>query len=194
MKATPRAVFRKLTALYGRMDQVYAAVAQAIGLNCADCPDNCCTSFFQHHTYVEWAYLWKGLESLPEDRRQGYKTRAAIYVREAQNALSLGQRPQLMCPLNDQGLCGLYEHRLMICRLHGVRTVSVRMDGARQEFPGCFKAQELYMGRTDVTVLDRTALYRDLAQLEVEFLGFKLRQLPRVDLTLAEMTVRGKPL
>lgn len=194
MKTTPQAVFRKLAALYGRMGQTYAAAAESVGLSCAGCPDNCCTSFFQHHTYVEWAYLWKGLEALPGDRRQDYETRAAIYVREAQNALSLGQRPQLMCPLNDDGLCGLYEHRLMICRLHGVPTVSVRPDGARQEFPGCFKAQELCAGRADVAVLDRTALYRDLARLEMEFLGSRLRQLPRVDLTLAEMIVRGKPL
>ena len=187
-------VLRRLRELYARMDQAYAAAAQAIGLSCDGCPDNCCTSFFQHHTYVEWAYLWKGLEALPGDRRQDYGTRAAIYVREAQDALSLGQRPQLMCPLNDQGLCGLYEHRLMICRLHGVPTVSVRPDGARQEFPGCFKAQELCAGRADVAVLDRTALYRDLARLEMEFLGSRLRQLPRVDLTLAEMIVRGNPL
>lgn len=194
MKTTPQAVFRKLAALYGRMGQAYAAAAQAIGLSCEGCADNCCTSFFQHHTYVEWVYLWKGLEALPGDRRQDYEARAAAYVREAQDALSLGQRPRLMCPLNDQGLCGLYEHRLMICRLHGVPTVSVRPDGARQEFPGCFKAQELCAERTDVAVLDRTALYRDLAQLEMEFLGSRLRQLPRVDLTLAEMIVRGKPL
>ena len=143
MKTTPQAVFRKLAALYGRMGQAYAAAAQAIGLSCDGCPDNCCTSFFQHHTYVEWAYLWKGLEALPGDRRQDFEARAAAYVREAQDALSLGGRPRLMCPLNNQGLCGLYEHRLMICRLHGVPTVSVRPDGARQEFPGCFKAQEL---------------------------------------------------
>ena len=194
MKTTPQAVFRKLAALYGRMGQAYAAAAQAIGLSCDGCPDNCCTSFFQHHTYVEWAYLWKGLEALPGDRRQDYEARAEAYVREAQDALSLGGRPRLMCPLNNQGLCGLYEHRLMICRLHGVPTVSVRPDGARQEFPGCFKAQELCAGRTDVAVLDRTALYRDLARLEMEFLGSRLRQLPRVDLTLAEMIVRGKPL
>jgi hypothetical protein len=61
VKTTPQAVFRKLAALYERMGRAYETSAQSIGLSCAGCPDNCCTSFFQHHTYVEWAYLWKGL-------------------------------------------------------------------------------------------------------------------------------------
>ncbi len=193
MKTTPQAVFRKLAALYERMGRAYETSAQSIGLSCAGCPDNCCTSFFQHHTYVEWAYLWKGLEALPEDRRADYEARAAAWLRQARETLAQGQRPKLLCPLNDQGLCGLYGHRLMICRLHGVPTFSVRPDGERQEFPGCFKAQELCAAGARPVLLDRTALYRDLARLEMDLLGSRLRQLPRVDLTLAEMIVQGRP-
>ena len=78
-----------------------------------------------------------------------------------------------MCPLNDDGLCGVYGHRLMICRMHGVPNALVRPDGRRIQFAGCFRAQELTQEADDVFVLDRTPLYTDLVRLEMEFLGSK---------------------
>lgn len=193
MKMSPKATFRKLAALYKRMGAAYADAAAQVGLSCADCEDNCCTSYFQHHTYAEWAYLWQGMAALPADRRADYLARAEEYVALARQALNAGQRPRIMCPLNDGGLCGVYEHRLMICRMHGVPNVLVKPNNQRIQFAGCFRSQALARERGDVFVLDRTPLYRDLAALEMEFLGPKLRQLPRVDLTLAEMLVAGPP-
>ena len=64
-KLTPKACYRKLAALYTRMADAYADAAGRIGLSCAGCADNCCHSYFQHHTYVEWAYLWQGLTRCP---------------------------------------------------------------------------------------------------------------------------------
>lgn len=192
MKTSRQTVFRKLAALYERMADAYAGCAENIGLSCEGCEDNCCTSYFQHHTYVEWAYLWQGLKALPEERRLSYEQRAREYVAAAHRAIGEGRRPDAMCPLNDDGLCGVYKHRLMICRMHGVPNFLVNPRGQRLDFPGCFKSQELSKA-VDVTPFDRTPLYRDLVGLEMAFVGKKIRSLPKVDMTLAEMIVMGPP-
>ncbi len=192
-KMTRQAVFRKLAALYERMASAYAETSAAIGLSCEGCEDNCCTSFFQHHTYVEWLYLWQGLNRLPEEKRNEYVSRAQDYVRNAQAMLNNGVRPNIMCPLNDDGLCGVYEHRLMICRMHGVVNTLRQPNGRQLSFPGCFKCQELTSGMEDVPVLDRTDLYKELVKLEMGLLGSKIKSMPKVDLTLAQMIVMGPP-
>lgn len=200
MKLTPKAAYRKLAAIYDKMVAQYGVAAQAIGMTCSGCTDNCCLSFFQHHTYVEWAYMWEGLNKLPADRLEAIKTRAQEYVDQAQAALSRGERPHLMCPLNideEQGLCGLYEHRLMICRMHGVPNLLVKPNGQQIQFPGCYRCQDLTEkyeaeGRT-APVVNRTSLYKDLVMLEMQFVGKNLRQLPKVDHTIAEMIVLGPP-
>jgi hypothetical protein len=194
MKLLPAQAFRKLASLYADMQGHSSAHAQALGLTCDGCPQNCCTSFFQHHTRVEWAYLLQGLSQLPADRRAGYEERARAYVRDATAALDRGKRPSSMCPLNDDGRCGLYAHRLMICRLHGVPNRLRYPDGRTVDFPGCFRSQEICTGTDAFPVLDRTVLYTRLMELEVRFVGpGRIRALPRVDLTLAEMIVQGSP-
>ncbi|WP_461208858.1 hypothetical protein [Desulfocurvus sp. DL9XJH121] len=189
MKPTRSNVFRRLEALYGRMQTAYDACAADTGFSCAGCPNNCCTSYFQHHTYVEWAFLMKGLDALDQARREEYMARAREYVRLAREALARGERPDAMCPLNDDGLCGLYAHRLMICRLHGVPHVLAGSMGQVRDFPGCFR----FPADAGVRPLDRTPLYRDLAKLEMDFLGAKMTRLSKVNLTLAEMMVQGFP-
>lgn len=188
MKSTRAALFRRLEAVYKRMQKAYDATVGDTGFTCADCENNCCTSYFQHHTYIEWLYLLKGLDALPADKREQYMERARGYVHEASMALPRGERPAIMCPLNDEGLCGLYKHRLMICRLHGVPNFLTGRNG-RQDFPGCFR----FPKDADVAPLDRNGLYRDLAKIEMDLLGARIRSLPRVNLTLAEMMVQGPP-
>jgi hypothetical protein len=193
-KILPAQAYRKLASLYADMQSSYSAHAQALGLSCDGCPQNCCTSFFQHHTRIEWAYLLHGLGELPQGRRAVYEERARVYVRDATAALSRGERPAIMCPLNDDGRCGVYAHRLMICRLHGVPNRLRYPDGRSVDFPGCFRSQELCAEADSFPVLDRTALYTRLMELEVQFVGPRqIRALPRVDLTLAEMIVQGSP-
>ena len=98
-----------------------------------------------------------------------------------------------MCPANVDGLCMIYRHRLMICRLHGVRHRLSGPSGVR-DFPGCWRFEEGAASQDGpAPVLDRTPLYRRLAALEMEFLGAKARRLPRVSLTLALMLVNGPP-
>ena len=195
-KLTPKAAFRKLAAIYDKMVTSYDEVAAPIGMKCDGCSDNCCLSFFQHHTYVEWAYMWEGLNRLPSDQLEKIKVNALEYVKQAQEALSGGARPHIMCPLNideKQGICGLYKHRLMICRMHGVPNKLVKPTGQQIHFPGCYRCQELTEGMDNPPVVDRTPLYKDLVMLEMQFVGKNLRMLPKVDHTIAEMIVLGPP-
>jgi Fe-S-cluster containining protein len=184
-------VFRRLEALYARMQKEYDKAALPAGFSCEGCPQNCCVSYFRHHTYIEWAYLWKGLAAMPEEEREEIEARAGDYVAHARERLAGGKKPDMLCPLNKGGLCQAYEHRLMICRLHGVPHTLLTRQGPR-EYPGCFRFAE-FAGDQAPVLLDRTPLYRELAALEMDFLGKKAGSLPKVDLTTAEMIVMGRP-
>lgn len=187
-------VFRRLEALYARMQREYDAAARPLDFTCAGCPQNCCTSYFQHHTRVEWAFLWQGLDALPGPQREAFLDRARNCLDAARAALARGEVPAAMCPLNVEGRCGLYAHRLMICRLHGVAHALTPPGRPAQRFPGCWRATELAGDRPGLPRLDRTPLYLELAALERDFLGPRAGRLPRVDLTLAEMLVQGPPV
>ena len=191
--ASRQGALRRLKALYETMQARYDEVADRLGHTCADCPRNCCTSYFQHHTYIEWAWLHKGLAELSEERRREIEENARHYVAASRELVARGVQPALMCPINVDGLCSLYGHRLMICRLHGVpHTLAGR--GGPQVHPGCWRCQDKVeaMGEK-APLLDRTPLYKELAQIEMAFQGKKRGRLPRVNLTLAEMIVQGPP-
>lgn len=183
--------------IYQSMALVYDEVAEHVGLTCQGCPDNCCDSYFLHYTYSEWAYLWEGIRALDDARLDRIMQQAKDYVQQSGLLLARGERPQLMCPLNDQGLCGLYTHRLMICRTHGVPATLTRPDGQHLRFPGCFRCQEIvsstFATESDAPAMDRTILYQRLAQLETRFLGHRRGLLPKIKLTIAEMIVNGPP-
>ncbi len=193
-KENKTAIYRKLGVLYKDMEDAYSRVAHDMELTCKDCEDNCCTSYFMHHTYVEWAYLWKGMETLSAGDRELFLDNARAYVAQAKEDLAARRRPHIMCPLNKDGLCGLYSHRLMICRMHGVPNTITAPNGSTRSFPGCFKSQERIRTMDSPPVLDRTPLYFRLVRLEQGFVGPKrLGTLPRVNMTLAEMLVQGPP-
>lgn len=193
-KLLPSQAFRKLAALYADMQTLYQSYSQHLGLHCDGCVQNCCTSYFQHHTRIEWAYLFQGLNALSADLRQEFIDRAQAYVRDAQTALAVGEHPQIMCPLNIDGRCALYNHRLMICRLHGVPNSLRYPNGRVVNFPGCYRSQDLCEKFDQIPVLDRTPLYIRLMELEAQFVGLhKIRSLSKVDLTLAQMIVQGPP-
>jgi Fe-S-cluster containining protein len=185
-------IIRQVAELYQDMEEKYDEVAQQLDFSCNGCPDNCCDSYFLHHTYTEWAYLWEGLMALPPERLEELKRRSTEVISASERILSQGERPTVMCPLNDDGRCTLYKHRLMICRLHGVPSAMTRPDGKKMEFPGCFRCQEI-VGARDVVHLDRTEMYKRLIQLEMEWLGPKRTILPKVKLTIAQMIVKGAP-
>jgi hypothetical protein len=175
------------------MEQAYDLVARQLDFTCQGCPDNCCDSYFLHHTYAEWAYLWVGIGELSPERRVALESRAADYAAACEAAMARGERPQLMCPLNEEGRCGLYLHRLMICRMHGVPSSLTFPNGKVQKFPGCFRCQEIVGDRQAVPMVERASLFRELVALEQELLGEQQGQRPRVKLTIAEMILSGPP-
>jgi len=193
----PDELTRTLAAIYEAMEEGYDHVAREIGLTCQGCPDNCCDSYFLHHTYSEWAYLWQGLRALEPEQRNRIEQKAAAYQKKCKQALAAGNRPQVMCPLNIDGLCALYSHRMLVCRMHGIPATMTRPDGQSMRFPGCFRCQEIvaekFSNPEQAPAMDRTPLFRKMVDVESRLLGEKRHLLPRVKMTIAEMIVQGPP-
>jgi hypothetical protein len=190
---TKKVLLRRLGELYARMDAAYEKSSAELGLDCTGCANNCCGGFFEHHTHIEWLYMLAGVAELPQDRREAVLARAAAYVEQAKALATEGRRPEILCPLNEDGRCGLYDHRLMICRLHGVPNILHSPRGI-QEFPGCHRARVRVAAGTPAAPMDRTPFYRDLAALELALLGAKARSTPRVNLTIAQMLTCKPPV
>ncbi len=186
-------IFEELKRLYEEMERAYAKVAGEIGLSCTGCEHNCCTSYFQHHTHIEWAYLWRGLKGLEPEKRERFLARAREYEEKVQALIQRGKRIEIMCPLNEGGLCQLYSHRLMICRLHGVPNVVHMPDGTTREFSGCIRCRGLIAKERFFPVMDRTPFYVKLASLEREFVDLLRAPLPKVDHTLSQLLLMGPP-
>ncbi len=185
---------KNIADLYGRMEDAYDLIARQLDFSCNGCSDNCCDSYFLHHTYVEWAYLWEGLRFLPENFLHGLRERSTLYLDEVEKFLSEGRTPSMMCPMNEAGCCSLYTHRLMICRMHGVPSCLIQPDGRKVSFPGCFRCQEIVGQRQAVPAVDRTPLYRELVTLEAKLLGTRKGLTPKVRMTIAQMIVHGPPV
>ena len=193
----PPELSRELADIYADMQSGYDELATEIGLTCQGCPDNCCDSYFLHHTYSEWAYLWQGLREMEEEQRAAVVERAENYVAESRAQLARHERPQIMCPLNMDGLCSLYQHRMLVCRMHGIPATMTRPDGQSMRFPGCFRCQEVvkdkYGSPDDAPAMDRTPLFQRMVAVESRLLGDKRHLMPRVKLTIADMIVQGPP-
>ena len=175
----------QLSHLYAQMDQAYTLVARQTGFQCRGCGENCCRSLFFHHTWLEYLYLENGLRLLAPDRRKGIERRAAEVRDGTAKALAAGAQPRLMCPLNEDGRCLLYDYRPMICRLHGVAHRMRLPDGRMLKGPGCADFEERKAGRED-GVLDRTPLYQAMAALE-QALRLELGLNQKIKMTVAQM-------
>lgn len=187
---------QKIGDIYQTIETEYDSVAGQIGLTCSGCPDNCCDSYFLHYTYTEWAYLWEGLRKLDRKEQESITNKAKEYVDESRRIIALGERPQLMCPLNEQGKCMLYTHRMMICRLHGIPATMTRPDGRTLAFPGCFRCQEIAAAddqEKNGPAMNRTKLLGRMAAIESELLAGRRHLYPKVKHTIAEMIAGGPP-
>ena len=186
-------VAEELSQLYRDMELSYNRVARMLDFGCKGCDDNCCDSYFQHHTYIEWWYLWQGLKGLSRDEMTLIEDRSREYLLEAERFLAGGERPQIMCPLNRDGLCMVYTHRLLVCRTHGVPAQITYPDGRKSAFPGCFRCQKKAQLLPSPPYVDRTAFLRKMASLENRFLHGRRNLLPRLNMTIAEMVMKGPP-
>jgi len=184
----------ELEDIYAGLQGDYSRIAATLDFTCTGCPDNCCDSYFLHHTYTEWAYLWRGLRLLPEADREALIERSRSWLEKCEESLGRSERPQVMCPLNDAGLCGLYHHRLLVCRTHGVPAAMTRPDGKILHFPGCFRCQEQVKDNSGKSEeVERTPYLRRLALLENSLLQNKRHLYPKIRMTIAEMIVKGPP-
>lgn len=194
----PDHLAERMAQLYAQMASDYDKVAAALDFSCAGCPDNCCDSYFLHHTYAEWAYLWRGLRQLSPEKLQQLQQWARRYQEACRLAAANGDRPQVMCPLNEEGLCILYAHRLLVCRTHGVPARMRRPDGRLLQFPGCFRCQERVEAREKTGLrtpsVERTPGLTELAKVEEELLNFRRHLFPKVRLTIADMILQGPPV
>ncbi|RPH42743.1 MAG: hypothetical protein EHM86_02140 [Desulfobulbaceae bacterium] len=194
----PDVLIRELEDIYQGLETEYDALAYQLSFSCMGCPDNCCDSYFLHHTYAEWAYLWLGFRQLNPEKQQEILRRASTAVLACEQALRRRERPQVMCPLNEEGLCTLYTHRLLVCRTHGVPAAMTHPDGRRLTFPGCFRCQEIVgalgMEQGKIPVTERTPYLRRLAVLENDLLQGERRRYPKVGLTISQMLIKGPPV
>ncbi len=191
------ALSEQVREIYADMESSYDKVARELKFSCDGCPDNCCDSYFLHHTYTEWAYLWIGFRGESKDKQKEIMARAVQYIADCEEAEAAGERPQVMCPLNEEGRCILYAHRLMVCRTHGVPASMRRPDGQALNFPGCFRCQKIvkkkFVHDSQAPQVERTPLLQRLVAVERELMGEKIHLYPRVKLTIAQMLVQGPP-
>ncbi len=187
---TPDYFLDRLRKIYADMANAYDTIsAQYGGFSCEGCPENCCRTRFYNHTLVEFFYLMEGLATLSEERQAALQVRAADVCRDVAAAEADGMTPRVMCPLNDDGLCGAYEHRLMICRLHGL-PYELRIPGKEPFYgEGCHIFTDC-CGDKEYIVFDRTAFYQAMAGLEKD-LRDALGASQKFKKTIAEMIISG---
>ncbi len=160
--------FDELVRIYEEMDRQYRAAAAQYGFVCSGCTDNCCLTRFYHHTHIESLFLIRAFCRLDSNARIDILQRAEAVEKQALKADSDAQPLRVMCPLNANDRCRLYEYRPMICRLHGIPH-EFRPPGQKTVYgPGCAEFFRQCDAQSYVR-FDRTPFYARLADLEQRF-------------------------
>ncbi|MEW6108175.1 MAG: hypothetical protein AB1632_03250 [Nitrospirota bacterium] len=169
----------RIKSLYSSMDIAYSEAAAYYGFGCAGCGDNCCEERFYHYTLAEHIYLMAGFSSLEEDMKKEViaGTEEVMQIYGLHDSKGIVKR--VMCPLNFDGLCILYEYRPMICRLHGIPHVIKKTGQPEQKGPGCHKFdEEIIPKNLPHYEFDRTGFYTEMAAIEIDIrraLNFRSR-------------------
>jgi len=175
----------RLEGIYKKMDEKYNETANHYGFCCPGCEDNCCFTRFYHHTFAEYLYLQKGFEKLERGNRGEIQERAFSVCRQMGELDKAGLPVRLLCPLNYEGMCILYEYRPMICRLHGLPHEIIMPGRVKKTGPGCgeFNAR---CSDKEYLKFDRTLFYTEMAGLEKDFKeAFGISE--RIRMTVAQM-------
>ena len=176
---------KTLKTVFDKMGDTYNSVANQYDFNCTGCEDNCCLTRFYHHTLLEHLYIEAGFKTLSPEKQAAVIERAGEVVKKAEEADIRGELVRVMCPLNEEGMCILYEYRPMVCRLHGLEHELVKPGQPPLRSSGC----DLFIQQTDsieYIKFDRTPHYIEMAKLERE-----IRQtsgyMKKIKHTIAEM-------
>ena len=178
----------QLKALFQQIDAAYTHAATANQFICQGCQDSCCKTRFFHHTYLEYYLLREGILQVSRLDRNEIMGLAGNVLRKSNMAGPVDGSS--MCPLNSSGMCRLYEHRPMICRMHGIAHELIRPDGVRIYGSGCHLFETSISDKQPVR-LNRTPFYKQMAELESKLRSaFGLHR--RLKLTIAEMIIASK--
>jgi len=186
-----RPLLRQLDELFDRMDGAYDAVAGRYGFHCTGCADNCCLTRFHHHTLLEYLLLMEGFCRLDAAAQSDLKRRSEAVCRRYEKGDAEGLSVRTICPLNVEGMCRLYRHRPMICRLHGIPHELRKPGGSVAYGPGCAEFDSR-CGKKRYVPFDRTPYYMKMAELE-QALKQALDVSGKIKMTVAEMVRRFNP-
>ena len=180
----PAFFLEQLKKIYIKMDKAYNNASAHYGFECRGCQDNCCMTRFFHHTFLEYEYVKKGYYLLKPEIRAEVKKTALEVCRKTSELQKENKEIRLMCPLNFNSLCLIYEYRPMICRLHGIAHELHKAQNIVHS-PGCGAFTDHTRGMSYYK-FDRTPFYFEMAGLEN-----KLKQAVRINqkikMTIAEM-------
>lgn len=160
--------FDGLSVIYSDMDQKYKAAEEYYGFYCAGCRDNCCLTRFYHHTFIECYYMFKGYQTLEDEKKDEINKRSQAAYEKTKTADKKGILARVMCPLNFDGLCSLYKYRPMICRLHGIPHELQRPGRGVLYGPGCESFSRQCKDKSYFK-FDRTPFYIKIAGFENKF-------------------------
>ncbi|MCA1959579.1 MAG: YkgJ family cysteine cluster protein [Desulfomonile sp.] len=175
-----------LEELYRRIDSSYSQAAEQVGFSCHGCDgEKCCTVDLTLHTFVETAYLLKGVEMLePRQRFDVIQRSMVVLAAKSDDPAGPGYR-NAPCVLNVNGLCSVYDYRPMICRLAGIPHQFRRPDGTTREAGGCPRYEAEILPLYPHLRIDRTPFYRDMAEIEIKAVRTAGRRAP--SRTIAEI-------
>lgn len=155
----------RIAEIFEAIDKAYLEAQRVYGFGCEGCADNCCVTKFHHHTLIEEMYLSEGFKRLGENKKKNIITSAENVVQVHNTS---AEDVRVMCPVNEDGRCVLYEHRPMICRIHGVPYEVFKKDMTVEYGMGCYRFITEKGKDPKGFKINRTRHYIELAMLEKE--------------------------